>query len=562
VFVPSPAEPVTSRTAGVIREAIDPQRFPWIRPLVSAYSRDYARVAPLFAGDPSDPAVWRQTISRVTRARHDRAAVHAALTRQLTERGAAREAHTAANELANPATVAVVTGQQAGLFGGPLYTLLKAITAIQVARNVREQYGVAAVPVFWVEIEDHDWAEVRSARVLDKDGAPARVTATDPPGAGSLPVGKLTFDDSITGIVDKLGEVLAPTEFTKELLASLRQRYRPGAHVGTAFAGWIDDLLGRHGLVVFEADDPALKPLVADVFARELKDRPTARLARESAAAMSALGHAPQVEPAEDAVALFYLDGQGRRPIRRRDDGYAVGDAAHSAAEFQAEALEHPERFSPNVLLRPLVQDRLFPTICYVAGPAELAYQAQIGPLYREFGVEPPLLLSRASATLLDAGSARFLDKSGLPLESLQPQDDAALNRLLEQQLSPAVERTLAETNEWLSDRIGTLKDAVVPIDPTLAGAVETTVDKVRDTIKTLHNKVIQAAKRKDDTLRRQFVRTRALVFPDGDPQERALGVAFFINRYGMALPDRLAETLPLGPGHLDKLDQHFVLTL
>jgi uncharacterized protein YllA (UPF0747 family) len=170
--------------------------------------------------------------------------------------------------------------------------------------------------------------------------------------------------------------------------------------------------------------------------------------------------------------------------------------------------------------------------------------------------------LSRASATLLDAGSARFLDKSGLPLESLQPQDDAALNRLLEQQLSPAVERTLAETNEWLSDRIGTLKDAVVPIDPTLAGAVETTVDKVRDTIKTLHNKVIQAAKRKDDTLRRQFVRTRALVFPDGDPQERALGVAFFINRYGVALPDRLAETLPLGPGHLDKLDQHFVLTL
>lgn len=557
--MPSPAEPVTSRAVSVIRDAIDPQRFSWIRPLVTAYSREYARVAPLFAGDPSDPAAWRHTIARVTHARHDRAAVHAALVRQLTNRGAAREAHAAADELAAPTTVAVVTGQQAGLFGGPLYTLLKAVTAIQVARDVRRQFGVAAVPVFWVEIEDHDWAEVRSARVLDKDGATSRLTATDPPGAGSLPVGKLTFDDSIAALVDKLGEVLAPTEFTNELLTSLRQRYRPGARVGTAFAGWIEDLLGRHGLVVFEADDPALKPLVADIFARELQDCPTARLARESAANMTALGHTPQVEPAEDAVALFYLDDEGRRAIRRRGDGYAIGDTARAAADLQREAREHPERFSPNVLLRPLVQDRLFSTVCYVAGPAELAYQAQIGPLYREFGVEPPLLLSRSSATLLDAGAARFFDKSGLPLESLQPQDDGTLNRLLEQQLAPGVERTIADTNEWLSGRIGTLKDAVVPIDPTLAGAVDTTVDKLRETIKTLHNKVIQAAKRKDETLRRQFVRTRALVFPDGDPQERALAVAFFINRYGLALPDRLVETLPFAS---DKLDKHYVLTL
>jgi uncharacterized protein YllA (UPF0747 family) len=273
---------------------------------------------------------------------------------------------------------------------------------------------------------------------------------------------------------------------------------------------------------------------------------------------MTALGHAPQVEMAEDAVALFYLDAQGRRPIRRTNDGdgYTIGDATRSREDCRREALDHPERFSPNVLLRPIVQDRLFPTVCYVAGPAELAYQAQIGRLYREFGVEAPLLVSRASATILDAGAARFLDKSELPLESLQPQDDGALNRLLEQQLGPGVEQTLAETTQWLSERIGTLKDAVVPIDPTLAGAVDTTVDRVRETLKTLHGKVIQAAKRKDDTLRRQFVRTRALVFPEGDPQERALGVVFFINRYGMALPDRLVETLPLAT------DKHYVLTL
>ena len=552
----SPAESLTARTSGVIREAIDPQRFPWIRPLATEYTRNYARIASLFAGDPSDPAAWKETVQRVTRATRDRATVCNALTRQLTGRGAPAEAQAAAVELGTASSVAVLTGQQAGLFGGPFYTLLKAITAIQLARDVRQRYGVAAVPVFWVEVEDHDWAEVRSARLLDKDGAPAQLTALDPAGAGSLPVGSLSYGEDITALIQQLGETLAPSEFTQDLLSSLRRRYRPGARVGTAFAGWIDDLLGRYGLVVFEANDAAVKPLVADLFARELRDRPTARMARETAAAMTSLGHAPQVEMAEDAVALFYLDAQGRRPIRRRGDEYAVGDMTRSVEAFGAEALDHPERFSPNVLLRPIVQDRLFPTVCYVAGPAELAYQAQIGRVYREFGVEPPLLVPRASATLLDAGTARFLDKSGLPLEQLQPQDDAALNRLLEQQLGPGVERTLTETTQWLSERIGTLKDAVVPIDPTLAGAVDTTVDRVRETLKTLHGKVIQAAKRKDDTLRRQFVRTRALTFPDGDPQERALSIPFFVNRYGMALADRLVETLPLAT------DKHYVLTL
>jgi len=515
-------------------------------------------VASLFAGDPSDPAAWRETIQRVTGSSRDRATVAATLARQLTERSAPAEAHAAAAELANPSSVAVITGQQAGLFGGPLYTLLKAITAIQVARDVRQRSGIAAVPVFWVEVEDHDWAEVRSARVLDKDGAPARLAASDPPGAGSLPVGSLSYDDEITAVIQRLGETLAPSEFTQDLLSSLRRRYRPGARVGSAFAGWIDDLLGRYGLVVFEANDPTLKPLVADVFARELQDRPTSRVARETAAAMTALGHAPQVEMAEDAVALFYLDAQGRHPIRRTKDGdgYTIGDATRSREDCRREALDHPERFSPNVLLRPIVQDRLFPTVCYVAGPAELAYQAQIGRLYREFGVEAPLLVSRASVTILDAGAARFLDKSELPLESLQPQDDGTLNRLLQQHLPANVERALAEIEQLIATRVSVLGSAVTPIDPTLSGAVDTTAERMRETLKTLQNKIVQAAKRKDETLRRQFTRTRALAFPEGDPQERALGIAFFVNRYGPSLGDRLLEVLPL------ETDKHYVLVL
>ncbi len=233
-----------------------------------------------------------------------------------------------------------------------------------------------------------------------------------------------------------------------------------------------------------------------------------------------------------------------------------MGDTLRPAASLRAEALEHPARFSPNVLLRPIVQDRLFPTACYVAGPAELAYQAQLGGVYRAFGVEAPLLYPRASATLLDGAAMRFLERSGLPLESLQGRDDATLNTWLGSQLPADLERAIDEADRAVAERVDALKAAVASIDPTLGGAVDTTRDRMRDTLKTLHGKVIQATKKKDDTLRRQFHRARALAFPDGVPQERSLSVAFGVNRYGLGLGERLLEVLPV------ETDKHYVLTL
>jgi len=536
---------------------VDLPRFPWVRPLVTEYARRFDRLAPLFAGNPADPAAWRSTIERVARAPRDRKSLHAALQRQLDSRGAPREAQERAALLLDPASVAIVTGQQAGVFGGPLYGILKAVTAIQLARQVERDHHVPVVPVFWVEVEDHDWDEVKSARVLDSQFSVADVELANPPGAGVLPVAQLALGDDVAAAIDRLASLLAPTEFTAELLARLRERYRPGVAMGFAFAGWLEDLLGRQGLVVFEADDASLKPLVADLFVHEL-ERPcqTAKLAREAGALMASLGHAPQVEPAEDSVALFYLDASGRHGIRRKGDEYTTGDRVRPAAEVREEAAAHPERFSPNVLLRPLVQDRLFPNACYVAGPNEFAYQAQLGTIYREFGVEAPLLYSRVSATVLDSAAARFLDWSKLPIEALHAQDESALNRLLESLLPPDIDRTIDDTDQFIVERLEQLKGPVTSVDPTLGGAVDTTLNRMRDTLRSLQGKVVQAAKRKDDTLRRKFTRTRALAYPDGVPQERALSVVFFLNRYGLSFGERLLSVLPL------ETDVHYVLTL
>ena len=534
---------------------VDLDRFPWSRPLVTACLRDFPSVASLFAGDPTDRRAWQETVRRVQGAGRDHAAISRILTTQLTRRGAPAAAREAALSLADARTVAVVTGQQAGLFGGPLYTVLKAITAIQLARRLEREEGVRTVPIFWVEIEDHDWKEVRTTHVLDADHNVHDITASDVDGAGQLPVARLKLDLRINETIAALFDLLPPSAFTSDLRAQLSARYAPGAAMGSAFAGWMDDLFGSYGLVIFEADDPAAKPLVTDLFVGELEHPGrTSQLAIGTARAMQALGHAPQIEPQADSVALFYLGDDARTPVKRRGDAFAVGEVVQSPAALREEASMHPERFSPNVLLRPLVQDRLFPTVCYVGGPSEIAYQAQLGGVYRAFDVQAPLLMPRVSATLADSAAVRFLERHHLSLEDLHQEEEIALTRLIERALPTDVEAATAAMQEAMAERGRVLKDAILTLDSTLAGAVDTTLDRVRETLQSLHGKIIQATKRNDDTLRRQFKRTYALVYPGGEPQERTLGVVFFLNRYGPTLIQQLLDALPL------ETDKHYLL--
>jgi bacillithiol biosynthesis cysteine-adding enzyme BshC len=554
--LPGVASHFDALTSGLVRDSIPYTRLPWIRPLVEAATNHYDSVASLFPGNPSDQAAWQATIDRVTARPRDRQAIATVLQAQLTRRAAPAQAQTAASQLAEPNAVAVVTGQQAGLFGGPLYTLLKAVSTIQLARQARVRHGVPVVPVFWVDADDHDWNEIRTAHLLDKDLALASVTANDLPGSGVLPVGSLTFDATIAGSIDDLAAKLAPSEFTEPLLETLRTHYRAGTNPAAACAGWLDALLGAEGLVVFEASDPAAKRIAASVFAREFASPcATARMAREAGDRMTRAGHAPQIVPADDVVCVFRMDdNNGRLAIRCRDAQFVVGDREMSADDLRADAEAHPERFSANVLLRPIVQDTLFPTVCYVAGPSELAYHAQLGDIYRSFGVEAPLVACRASATFVDSAAARFFDRNGIALEAMQPQDESALNRLLASQMPAEVDEAFNTLDRLITDCTPRLVAAATAVDPTLAGAADTTVVKMRETVKNLQGKILQASKKKDETLRRQFIRTRTLTFPDGQPQERLLNVAYFINRYGFDLGTRLIEGLPV------TANSHFVV--
>jgi bacillithiol biosynthesis cysteine-adding enzyme BshC len=547
---------VTPPTGRLTAAGVDVRRFPWIRPLAGDYAYNFKQVEGLYAGNPVEPAAWRDAVQRAQQQPRDRARLVEVLQAQQAHRNAPPESRAAVARLADPTTVAVVTGQQAGVFGGPMYTLLKALTALQLARRTEREQNVPAVAIFWVEAEDHDWEEVRSCTVLDAEFEPRTVTLADLEGAGELPVAKLQLDARVEQAIEELATVLPQTEFTADVLASIRQAWHPGRGLACAFATWIETLLGRHGLIVFESADPAAKSLVAGVFARELlAPGKTAELAAKAGDTLAARGHAPQVVPHADSVSLFSLDPV-RRSIRRQGDQLAIGDSLHSGDDLSRDALARPAAFSPNVLLRPIVQDTLFPTICYVAGPSELAYLGQLRGVYEQFGVPMPLMFPRATATLLDSGATRFLAKYGLPIEELRTPDESVLNKLLESQLPASVEQSLRDAATQTQQAMTRVIEALPALDPTLEGAARTTLGKMEHDLRSLHSKVIHAAKKRDDTLRRQFRRAQAQAFPEGHPQERTLGVVYFLNKYGPGVVNLLLDELPIDIG------QHWVVTL
>ena len=533
---------------------VDLRRLPWTGRLVRDYSHAFERLSSFYAGSPTAADAWADAFER-RRQRPPLAASAEVLTAQLAARGAPAAAQAAARRLAQPGAVAVVTGQQAGLFGGPLYTLLKALTGIRLAERLAREHDATVVPIFWVDAEDHDLDEIRHCPLLDADLDPraVRLELDAPRGTAAAAV---RLAGNVRDATASLRDLLPSTEFTAEVIAGLDAAYAEGTRLVEAFARWLDQLAGSAGLVVFDASDPAAKPLVQSLFADELRaSGETTRQAAAAGAALAAAGYHAQVEPQPDGVALFRLDAT-RQPIRVAPGGFTVGEQVVGADDLLREVDAQPARFSPNVLLRPIVQDALFPTVAYVSGPNELAYLGQLRDVYARFGVPMPIIFPRASATIVDRATVKFLERYDLDFAGLQPRDDAVLNRLLAAQIPAELETALAAADTAMDERLAAVSTAAPLLDPTLSGVVQSTRRRMQRDLATLRSKVVQAAKRRDETLRRQFRRARAQAFPNGEPQERSVGTVYFLNRYGPAFVDRLLADLPLDPG------RHWLLTV
>jgi bacillithiol biosynthesis cysteine-adding enzyme BshC len=357
------------------------------------------------------------------------------------------------------------------------------------------------------------------------------------------------LEDSITAAIEEMRTQLGRTDFSEELFNELRSAYRPGCTMGEGFARWLTRLLSGHGLILMDPSDPELKAMAAPLFRKEIEDAQTTnRLLAEQSAAITACGYTPQLD---GKPTNLFLRKSKRDPLPFEEPGtekFRLAPEhvlAHRAALLDRVA-SAPESFIPNVALRPIVQDHLLPTVAYVAGPSEIAYWAQLKPLYEHFGVVQPMVLPRPFATLVEKKIAKILDRNGLLLPDLLNRPDTLVDELVLRQggrsILSAFERW-AESNRKNLDELGNVVEAV---DASLRGAVDTAGGKIDQAISVLREKTLAAEKRNSEQLVNQIQRAVDHLCPAGSFQERKLASFYYLNKYSWNFVEFLLRRLSI----------------
>jgi bacillithiol biosynthesis cysteine-adding enzyme BshC len=442
--------------------------------------------------------------------------------------------------------LAVTTGQQPGLFTGPLYSVHKALTAAALAERLTARWGRPVVPVFWVAGDDHDFAEIAGCDVLAQDGARATVQlrerAADAP---MLPAFREPLGADVAPALARLEALLPASEFRPGVLEWLGVAYAPDCSLAEAHARAMAALLGEYGVVVLRGWSGALKRAAGDVLRGALRRAAEldAALATEAAQLRGAGGDAP-VEVG-NGLALVLVEASGGRDRLRIEPGSRFV-TRRSGQAFELGALEallrdDPERLSANVLLRPVVEAAVVPTVAYVGGPGELAYLPQVGPLFTAFALPRPVPVPRLSGLVVEPRIAKTLERFGLGVEALARPESELLGAAARDALPATATEALAALRRALEEGFGVVAREAAAVDRTLERPVESARNQALGATQEIEKKLVAAVKRASETGLQQLGRARTTLFPDGRPQERVYTAASFLSRYGPPFLEALA---------------------
>ncbi|NOT08617.1 MAG: bacillithiol biosynthesis cysteine-adding enzyme BshC [Gemmatimonadales bacterium] len=448
------------------------------------------------------------------------------------------------SRLRRPGALVVTTGQQPGLFTGPSYSVTKALSARGLACALERRWGRPVVPIFWVPGDDHDFEEVASVSWLDGEGSLLTASlAPHPSDAPLTPMSRLPLGGSVAAALDAFERSLPASYGRDEVVALLRRHYTPGATIAASYANTLAELLAPFGVLCLDSTHQAVKAAAAPLFVRALAEAPALdQLLAARSAVLVAEGKDPRV-PVGDGATLVFLDGPlGRDRLMSAEQGFVTrrGRSPLTLAELERIAAAEPTRLSANVLLRPVVESALLPTVAYVAGPAELKYLALAGVVYEKLGVSRQQPVPRWSGLLVEPRVTRLFAKFGVSVGDFLAEGNALETAIARRALPPGVMERLTALREAIDRGFAPLVNAVEP-----AQSVDTARARALFAVERLEKKLLQHARKREATELAQVARARTSVRPAGKPQERVLSMLGFLGRYG---PD----LLPAVAGHIE----------
>ena len=452
-------------------------------------------------------------------------------------------------KLSDKKTLAIVTGQQLGILGGPLYTFYKIITAIKLSRFLSERYNdYNFVPVFWLEGDDHDFNEVRAIKIIDEGnsllsiGYKEEIEEDD----AKQSVGHIKFDSTIQDFFDNLGKNLKDTEFKVQLLNELKDFYSEGKSFKEAFKDLIFKYFDEYGLIIFDPQEIEVKRLLKPIFKKEITDF---RLHTEKLVHLSAtleeLYHAQvKVKP----VNLFLNYDGGRHSVEPVDNEFRLRRKRKSFTYDQLlELLENePDKFSPNVLLRPICQDFLLPTAFYIGGPSEISYFAQIKPLYEFYDIVQPIIYPRSSATILESTIENILEKHSVQINDLFIDVENVKKKIINSVAESSIDAMFDGLTKQVETAFDQLKEKLIDLDKTIADASNRYRDKISGSINELKSKAEKAQQKKYEVTLRQIDKAAINLFPNTNLQERELNFVYYVNKYGNEFIKKIFDELQI----------------
>jgi bacillithiol synthase len=452
--------------------------------------------------------------------------------------------------LRNENTFAIVTGQQVGMLTGNLYTLIKAISAYILSKKISEYFpDYNFVPVFWLESDDHDFLEVNNINVFNKNNELSKIEYFEngtPQERYLSPVNNIVFDDFIEKFKTDLKDNLLHTDFTESIFDFIDRSYKPGISFPIAFARFINYLVGDLGIVFCNPADKEIKKLLIPIFEKELNTYPeTCEKVIETSAVIEQK-YEPQVKP--QPINVFYNHNNHRHLIEPRPENiFALKNSRQrfEKAQLLEQLYSTPENFSSNVILRPVCQDYLFPTIAYVGGPSEIAYFGQLKNVYEFFGVNMPVIYPRTSITLLENRVSNFITKNGLSLEDIFD-DKKVTSKLMNKINELKVDEIFGNLKDELNALYYSFGIDLEKIDKNLLNTFKNKNEKYLESLEYLKEKFVESQVQQNESAITKLKSTIQSLYPDEVMQERYINIVYFINKYGLDVIQKLIDSMDI----------------